>query len=110
MLSETEMVVSIVALGCGTGIACSFLATIRTALTRRLERGKDDLLAEIRALRDEVRQLRQQNNEVILSLDTGLDHVSRRVTHLEGTQRETQRQPLPAVTVETSGELVGTGR
>ena len=54
------------------------------------ERGKrvrskdmDRLVEEVRALREEVQQLRRQNNDVILSLDSTVDRLERRVSYVE---------------------------
>lgn len=64
------------------GIACTFHA-VKLWITSR-GRGEDrSVLSELQALREEVRQLRQQNNDVILNLDAGLDRIDRRVLHLE---------------------------
>lgn len=41
------------------------------------------LLNEIRDLKDQVRQLRQQNTDVILHLDNTVQRLDRRVDHLE---------------------------
>ena len=64
-------------------MVASFLGVVKTALTRRLNQGHDAIVPELQALREEVRQLRQQNNDVILSLDSNLHHVGRRLEHLE---------------------------
>ena len=44
---------------------------------------QDALLAEIRALREEVQSVRRQNNDVMLALDTSLNRVDQRLTHVE---------------------------
>ena len=46
--------------------------------------GSPEVVDEIRLLREEIRQLRQQHNDVILSFDTTLKQVDRRLDHLEG--------------------------
>jgi hypothetical protein len=42
-----------------------------------------ELLSEMKTLREEMKRLRQQNNDVILSLDTAVNRVDRRLHHLE---------------------------
>ena len=82
-MQEEAMVVAIVAIGCGTGLCALVINTIRAALVRGPRRGEAELLNEVRSLRAEVSQLRQQNNDVILSLDTAVDRLDRRLSHVE---------------------------
>ena len=82
-MQEEAMVVAIVAIGCGTGLCALVINTIRAALVRGPRKGETELLTEVRSLRAEVNQLRQQNNDVILSLDTAVDRMDRRLTHVE---------------------------
>ncbi|HEU4754247.1 MAG TPA: hypothetical protein VFU47_14150 [Armatimonadota bacterium] len=82
-MGQEETMVAMFAIACWTGIMAMILATIRAAFVRRSSRAQDELAAEIRSLRAEVSQLRQQNNDVILSLDTALHRVDQRLSHVE---------------------------
>ena len=74
-----------------------FFETVKAAVTGRSSKKQDELVSEIRALRQEVGVLRQQNNDLILNLDTSLQRVDRRVEHLE------TRPHLPAGEHQTVG-------
>ena len=63
--------------------------------------GDGNLKREMQALRDEVERLRQQNNEVVLSFDSTLKHVEKRLDHVES------RLALPRTT-ETAGSAGAT--
>jgi hypothetical protein len=41
------------------------------------------LAGELQAIREEMRQLRQQNTDLMLALDASLEHVDRRMQHME---------------------------
>jgi hypothetical protein len=75
-------------------VAIVFIVTIAEVAKERGKGSKNrDLnivLQEIRELKDEVRALRQQNNDVVLSLDSTVQRLDRRVDHLE------TRASLPA--------------
>ena len=77
------VVVSIVAISCATGLGFGIIATIKSAVESRGRRGDDKLAAELRELREEIRQLRLQNNDLILALDHPSHHVDRRLTGSE---------------------------
>jgi len=70
------MIVAIVAIGCTYELLKRFVE-------RRPPANQKELLGEIRALRDEIRQLRQENHGIILSLDSSLQRVDGRVDRLE---------------------------
>ncbi|MFN3648654.1 MAG: hypothetical protein ACK47B_03650 [Armatimonadota bacterium] len=63
------------------------LAVYRLAKQWIETRGKSGvspgLSAEVAALRQEVQQLKQQNNDLLLTVDNSLDRMDRRVSHLE---------------------------
>jgi hypothetical protein len=107
-MPEEVMIVSIVAIGCATGVVLTLLNTIRAAFTRRAVKGQDELVGELRSLREEVKQLRQQNNDVILNFDTTLQRVDRRLTHLETSRLSAGvQEQSPA---ETPAQLIGRAR
>jgi hypothetical protein len=60
-----------------------FVTSIAGYLTERTKRkglsnkDRELIVDELRQLREEVRQLRQQNNDIILALDTPAHHVGR---------------------------------
>jgi hypothetical protein len=92
-------IVAIVAIACGTGITISFFRTIAAAImNRRSQPVQNELVTELRSLREEVRALKQQNNDVILSLDTALHRVDQRLSYVE------TRGVLGARAGESSGE------
>jgi biopolymer transport protein ExbB/TolQ len=100
-MDETQMIVALTALGCGTGILCYFMTIVKDALMRRPLKGREELTAELRALKEEVRQLRQQNNDLILNLDTTLqrlDHLPRleNRSSLEAGKSVSQTEEAPA--------------
>ena len=69
-----SMVVAIVFIGCVTGIAHSLIESrVKIAKARGVE--NDAVAGELRALREEVRQLREQHADAILSFDTTLRHL-----------------------------------
>lgn len=78
-----SMVVAIVAIGCGTGLAVKFMETVQGIFTSRPRKGDAELLHEVHALREEIRQLRCVNNDVVLTLDTTVQRIDRRIAHLE---------------------------
>jgi hypothetical protein len=71
------MWVALTTIGCGTGVLCYLMTIIKDALMRRPLKGQEELAAELRALKEEVRQLRQQNNDLILTFDTTLQRLER---------------------------------
>lgn len=91
-MREEEVIVALAAMLCATGTFCYLVHSIKSALINRGKRAYDELAQEIRGLRGEVRQLRQQNNEVILALDSSVPRMDHRLE-----RRETQPgEPLEA--------------
>jgi len=67
-----EMVVAVVALGCTSGLVKAWIDSRVAIAKARGAQGNDAVAAELRALREEVRQLREQHHDAILSFDTTL--------------------------------------
>lgn len=103
-MGEEEMIVAIVAIACGTGIVVTFLHTIKAAFLRRGQNEPASLVNEIRALREEVQHVRQQNNDVILSLDSQVRTLDRRMDRLE------DRSLASAPPEPSQSQAVGTRR
>lgn len=97
-MPDNLLALTIISLLCGTAVLITALALIYCYATnpRRLKAGPA-LEEEIQALRDEVGQLRRQNNDVILSLDHTLQRLEQRMAHVEdGVQPViSQSQPEP---------------
>lgn len=85
-----DTIVAVVAIGCGTGMVWMFFETVKAAVSGRANKKQEALVDEVRALRQEVAALRQQNNDLILNFDSTLSRVDRRVEHLEARRGETQ--------------------
>jgi hypothetical protein len=78
-----ETVVAMFGILCGTGLAGGFLAVIYRFVAGRVEIEKaratgssSALNAQLQSLREEVRQLREQNADLILSFDTTLHRLA----------------------------------
>lgn len=99
-MNEGATMVAIVAMACATGLGMAVINTIKAAFAGRGKRVDAELLTEIRELRAEVRQLRQQNNDLMLAVDSALD---RRVAHLDPRLHSS---PRPA---ETEQQLIHRG-
>lgn len=87
-MDKEAMVVAVMGIACGTGVLLSIINMIKTILSDRGKRANEALLAELRELREEVRELRRQNNDIILALDSVPDrrtigHGNRPITERE---------------------------
>lgn len=92
-MHEEQVFLMALAMLLGTGTFVYLVHTIKSAiLSRGKGRNDDALLQEMRALRAEMHALRQQNNEVVLSLDSSLDRMDRRFSHLEARIAADERQ------------------
>ena len=78
-----SMVVAIVTISCGTGVVVKVVEAVQAIATNRPRKRDGELLQEVRALREEIRQLRSVNNDVVLTLDTTVQRIDRRIAHLE---------------------------
>lgn len=104
MEAPFDMVVAIVAIGCGTGVLHSALATIRAGIARRAREQDHALTGELSALRGEVAQLRAQHAEEVLSFDTTVERMERRLQFVEG------RGQLPAESSAAEATSLPVGR
>ena len=78
-MDGTEMIVSIVAIGCGTGVVMGFINMLRVGISGRSNREQQALSEEVRALRADMQVLRAQHNDLLLNVDTTLQRVERRL-------------------------------
>lgn len=69
---EGMIAVMIIAVGCATGVTITFINMIKAVFTQRSLKGSDKVADELKALREEVRQLRVQQNDLILATDRPL--------------------------------------
>ncbi|MFN3648655.1 MAG: hypothetical protein ACK47B_03655 [Armatimonadota bacterium] len=100
-MREADLLLVTLAMLLGTGTFIYLVHSIKSAILGRAKgRVDDELLGEIRALRMEMQALRQQNNEVVLTLDSSLDRMDRRLSYLE-----TRPQPQ-----EPERRQIGLGR
>jgi len=100
-MSVFEMVSLIVAIGCGTQVVCKFLDVAKAAVSKGSKKqGQEELLKELRALRGEISQVRSQNNDVVLNLDTTVQRLEHRLDHLES------RAHLPASSSSEQEQLL----
>jgi hypothetical protein len=99
--------VAIIAITCGTALLWRMVEPAKAVLLRIFSHGREEATsADIQALITEVRQLRQQNNDLILAMDTTLDRVDRRLGFVES---RLQLGPGESRTQEEPGRLtVGT--
>lgn len=83
-MGEGEVVVALVAMTGGFAFLFAILATIRAIVLRGASAAaSNQVLHELRALREEVAQLRQQNMDVILSFDSGISRLTGRLDRVE---------------------------
>ena len=85
-MTDNEMLVSIFALLCGTGVMIAFILALRSLILARLRGPSTSMVDEIRGLREEVSRLRSENHDVILSFDASIQKMDRRLEYLEGTR------------------------
>jgi hypothetical protein len=91
-----EMVVAIVAISCTSGLVKAWIdSRVAIAKTREV-RGNDAMQAQIDTLREEVRQLKEQHHDAILSFDTTLRHLG-----APGASTNLAQQPAGSVKRET---------
>jgi prephenate dehydrogenase len=70
---------------------------IKTFARRPASGGKKaskELVSQIDALREELRQVRRENHDAVLSFDSTLRHLDQRIAYLEGrTRAGEEREP-----------------
>jgi hypothetical protein len=71
-----ELVMGIVFMGCVT-------STIQEFIKRRDRKADKGLVAEMQALRDEVARLRQQHADTVLSFDSSVSRMEKRLEFVE---------------------------
>jgi hypothetical protein len=86
------VLVALFAIACGTGIIGAFFwMCVEVVKARSLKGRSEPLAAELHGLREEIRQLREQNADLILHYDTA-------VQRLAAASRE-PNPPRPAIGV-----------
>lgn len=78
-----ETIAAVALIICGMPVAITGLALWYNLAKKRGPRDQQALLSEIRALREEVQQLRCQHQDAILSFDAIVDRVERRLSSVE---------------------------
>jgi hypothetical protein len=68
--------VALFAIACGTGIIGSFFWMCVEVVKARALRGGAPAAAELSAIREEIRQLREQNTDLILHYDTAIQRLT----------------------------------
>jgi hypothetical protein len=96
-----EMIVAIVFI---TSIA-EVVKAFAKGRTQTSSKDKKELLAAVEALREEMRQLRQENHDVLLGVDGAVEKMERRLTHIEQA-RLAAGSAAPAES-ETAAQVVG---
>lgn len=79
-MNEEGAIIAVVGMLCGTGMMVFLIHSIRAMIVRRAEPGLRD---EVRLLREEIQQLRQENRDLMLSFDTAIAQVDRRLDRME---------------------------
>ena len=85
-MSDSEMLVAMFSIACGSAIVLTFILSLRSIIMARVKTPSGEILEELRQLRAEVGRLRSENHDVILSFDAGLQRMDRRLEYLEGTR------------------------
>lgn len=58
-------------------VAVTSICEVLKAFARRGPKESKQLVAEVRALREELGAMKRQQNEIFLSIDASLDHMNR---------------------------------
>lgn len=70
-----EMVAMIVTVSCGTGLLYKIVEGWVEVQKAKVGRGSDSVGRELRALREEVQRLREQNADMLLTYDTTMQRL-----------------------------------
>jgi hypothetical protein len=80
-----EMVVIVVGIACGTAVVGQVVDAFKAYLVTRAKRGSLDPAVHetLKAVRDEIAQLKHSSNDVVLTFDATLQRLDARLQHLE---------------------------
>ena len=84
--------VALFAIACGTGIIGTFFWMCVEVVKARALRGGAPASAELSAIREEIRQLREQNADLILHYDTAIQ----RLTTVSASELTSGQRPVVA--------------
>lgn len=100
-MNPFEMVIMIVAIGCATAVVGQVIDAAKAYLVLRAKRGSIDpeLQQTLRAVREEMAQLRQSSHDVVLTFDATLQRLDARLRHVEQQGLATGR---PAVALPSA--------
>ncbi len=87
-MNEFEGALMLTGLLCSTGLVVYIIHVVRCIIMRPPAGTPLAGTSEPAELREEVRQLRAQNPERVLELDTMLERLERRITRLEESRHE----------------------
>ena len=87
-MDEGAAMVAIISVMGGLGTFCFLVYSIKSAIVGRPRKMDQEILTEVKALREEVQELRRQNNELFLALDDEAAH--RRLAHRNEPERISQ--------------------
>jgi hypothetical protein len=78
-------VIGVVGISCGTAVIVHFLDTVKTYYKARAKKGTVDPAVQetLRAVREEMAELRRSSSDVVLTFDATLQRLDTRLQHLE---------------------------
>ena len=75
-----EMIAMVVTVSCGTGILIKMVEGWVAIQKAKVEGGAGSVVGELRALREEVQRLREQNADMMLTYDTTMQRLGAMAT------------------------------